>query len=401
MEYTNNPNRVDPKVKEIQSMLNRALDNAVLLLKADSSLPSLLGDPHYFQTLHHRNYLPNGWEKISEDGRFGNETEKAVKKFQEFLYITVNGIVGNTTYTYLVQLSSINSCSIKILGIPITSKNNNVTNADSYEYIKELQNAVIIAVKGFPSLACEWLVEEDSKLQKTNKKAIYDISHWINKLTRDFYCRLIQFMRTKNSDLEEAAEKISKYTKKLYKTSKKKKKEFVKKIEEVLKKAFKGYEKTKLNPKSILQQFQIGDALKQVGKWTGRIANWFDVAQALVPLIGDLNAETETEGWTVKWNKHVGDLIEVLLGAVVAAITGIIVVKAGIVTLIAIVLCAVVSAIFHFIFSLLRKTTWGAELEKKTGSLAYNAIKTFQEWSQVEYERGSPIFTPGFSGPFR
>ncbi len=116
MEYTNNPNRVDSKVKEIQSMLNRALDNAVLLLKADSSLPSLLGDPHYFQTLHHRNYIPNGWEKISEDGRFGNETEKAVRKFQEFLYITVNGIVGRTTYDYLTLLSSASNCNIKMLG---------------------------------------------------------------------------------------------------------------------------------------------------------------------------------------------------------------------------------------------------------------------------------------------
>ena len=106
MEYRKNPDKYDSKVVEIQSMLNKALDNAIALLKADSSLPTMLGNPHYFQTLHHRNYIPNGWSKINSDGYFGNITEKAVKCFQEFLYITSNGIVGETTYYFLSQLSS-------------------------------------------------------------------------------------------------------------------------------------------------------------------------------------------------------------------------------------------------------------------------------------------------------
>lgn len=124
MEYRNNPyqKEKDPKIVEIQSMLNKALDNAVLLVKADSSLPTMLGDPHYFQTLHHRNYIPNGWSKINPDGYFGSITENAVKCFQEFLYITQNGIVGETTYSFLSQLSSINSCPIQVLGVSTSKK---------------------------------------------------------------------------------------------------------------------------------------------------------------------------------------------------------------------------------------------------------------------------------------
>lgn len=154
MEYTNNPNRVDSKVKEIQSMLNRALDNAALLLKADSSLPSLLGDPHYFQTLRHRNYIPNGWVKISEDGCFGNDTEKAVKSFQEFLYITVNGIVGNTTYSYLCTLASINECRIQIMGQPLQTGSKTTRNDD-----KELLNRFIQSIEVSGENLCKQLID--------------------------------------------------------------------------------------------------------------------------------------------------------------------------------------------------------------------------------------------------
>lgn len=128
MEYRKNPDKYDSKVVEIQSMLNKALDNAVLLVKADSSLPSMLGDPHFFQTLHHRNYVPNGWNILNSDGYFGSITENTVKCFQEFLYITQNGIVGNTTYTKLKELSSINSCNIQILGEPFSQNSERTFN---------------------------------------------------------------------------------------------------------------------------------------------------------------------------------------------------------------------------------------------------------------------------------
>lgn len=154
MEYTNNPNRIDSKVKEIQSMLNRALDNAILLLKADFSLPSLLGDSHCFQTLHHRNYIPNGWVKISEDGRFGNETEKAVKSFQEFWYITINGIVGRTTYDYLSKLASINECSVRIMGKPLQISSKNTRNDDS-----ELLHRFIESIEVTGNNLCKQLID--------------------------------------------------------------------------------------------------------------------------------------------------------------------------------------------------------------------------------------------------
>lgn len=184
MEYSYNPNIVDPKVKEIQSMLNRALDNAVLLLKADSSLPSLLGDPHYFQTLNpngldnaalllkadlslpslldpryfqtlpHNNYIPNGWGKISEDGRFGNDTVKAVKSFQEFMRISVDGIVGKDTYPKLCTLASINECPIQIMGHPLQTGSKTTRNDD-----KELLNRFIQSIKVSGENLCKQLID--------------------------------------------------------------------------------------------------------------------------------------------------------------------------------------------------------------------------------------------------
>lgn len=126
MEYRKNSGKYESKVVEIQSMLNAALDNAVLLVHADSSLPSLLIDSHYFQTLHHRDYVPNGWNKINADGYFGDITERSVRSFQDFLYITQNGIVGDTTYFYLLQLSSINSCNVRMLGTPVSRNDSKV-----------------------------------------------------------------------------------------------------------------------------------------------------------------------------------------------------------------------------------------------------------------------------------
>lgn len=141
MEYKKNLNKYNIEVVEIQSMLNKALDNAFLLVKADSSLPSMLGDYHYFQTLPHRNYIPAGWNKINPDGYYGDITEKAVKCFQEFLYITPNGIVGDTTYSFLSQFSFINSGSIRVLGTGIQHKKNYTYN-DDYAFIIHFESSI-------------------------------------------------------------------------------------------------------------------------------------------------------------------------------------------------------------------------------------------------------------------
>lgn len=402
--------RESSEVREVQKMLNKALDNAKLLAAADSSLPSLppmLGEYQIVmqdRNLRHKNNVPIGWNIIQEDGIFWSETENAVICFKDFFYLAREidaGVVGDTTYSKLKELSSINSCDIQILGGAINTPQNNKTSTDNYEYIKDLYDAIIKTVQGFPALACDWLSEENTKVQKANKKIVYDFGHSVKNISRDFHVRLISFMKTKNPDLEEAAKKIEKYLQKTKKTSKKKKRELIKKIDGILEKTYKKYEKIKLNPKSILKQLEINDKLKNTGRWTGRIATWFEIAQTVVPLIEDLNSETDTEEWSIKWNKDFGDFVESLIGVVATTIIGAILVYLGVSALVAIVICAIAAAIIHFILSLLRKTTWGAELERQMGNIAHVAIKNFEEWSAEEYKRGSPIFTPGFSGPFR
>lgn len=183
MEYRNNPcqKEKDPKIVEIQSMLNKALDNAVLLVKADSSLPTMLGDPHYFQTLHHRNYIPNGWSKINPDGYFGSITENAVKCFQEFLYITSNGIIGETTYFFLSQLSSINYSSINVLGASIKPKHNK-TNNEHDDFIERWKTAISKTgedtadrIKGIIEDMCKSIISKETSSGNSFPVVVYQI----------------------------------------------------------------------------------------------------------------------------------------------------------------------------------------------------------------------------------
>lgn len=98
----------EPKVREIQEMLNKALRIAFNIVEEERSYPKMLNKPHYFQLIHHRDYISNDWKIIAEDGYFGEETEKTVKCFQRFLYITENGIVGDYTYSHLKKILSLN-----------------------------------------------------------------------------------------------------------------------------------------------------------------------------------------------------------------------------------------------------------------------------------------------------
>lgn len=88
-------------------MLNRARLKAMALIREDSQLPTMLNDRYYYQKLHHRNAIKSSWVTIAEDGLFGNATENAVKCFQNFLFITENGILGEFTCKALQNLLSI------------------------------------------------------------------------------------------------------------------------------------------------------------------------------------------------------------------------------------------------------------------------------------------------------
>lgn len=121
--------RENSDVREIQSMLNKALENANKLYPSSSMLGyGCLNS--YLNTLHIPNYnyhIPSDWEKIKEplDGRFGKKTENAVKCFQTFSYITPNGKVDDETYNQLKGFSSIdfNNLQDQLLGQQIKVSN--------------------------------------------------------------------------------------------------------------------------------------------------------------------------------------------------------------------------------------------------------------------------------------
>lgn len=106
--YKKYPLEYDRNVCEIQTQLNSALRNAYQLVECDSKYRNLfISDCHYFEKIHHLEYVPSSWRYIVVDGYFGDDTENAVKAFQQFLYITVNGRVGEYTKKFLCTIANL------------------------------------------------------------------------------------------------------------------------------------------------------------------------------------------------------------------------------------------------------------------------------------------------------
>ena len=95
------------EVRRLQQQLNQARSKAFAVVQQDSKAPGILYDKYYFQTIHHLDHVPDSWQFIREDGKFGPNTERAVKGLQKFLFITENGILGNYTYALLCKLLTV------------------------------------------------------------------------------------------------------------------------------------------------------------------------------------------------------------------------------------------------------------------------------------------------------
>ena len=94
-------------ILDIQRKLNQARARAFDIVNNDRAMQGLLQVKYYFQQIHHRDNVPGSWMFIQEDGKFGNETENAVRCLQKFLFITENGIMGDWTYQHLMKLLSV------------------------------------------------------------------------------------------------------------------------------------------------------------------------------------------------------------------------------------------------------------------------------------------------------
>lgn len=96
-----------PEVKVIQTMLNNAKKKARMLAEEDKSDPKL-ENPYLFQQIHHRNTVPSDleWPILNPDGIFGQNTERAVKAFQNFVFIQPNGIMGSYTMVMLLLIQT-------------------------------------------------------------------------------------------------------------------------------------------------------------------------------------------------------------------------------------------------------------------------------------------------------
>lgn len=380
MEYRKNPDKYEPKVVEIQSKLNKALGNALLLVKADSSLPSMLGDPHYFQTLHHRNYVPNGWNTIEIDGYFGDTTEKAVRYFQDFLYITQNGIVGETTFSFLNQLSSINSGTIRVLGTGIQSKQNYIDIQECSENI-EISNVFIALIKPFMEEVADIdNLHEFKELQKQivdPNRLARNISLTYNKLIRRIYEKMIRCLSLWNDDFNKINTKIEKCYDSIAKKNDgrhvKKVKKYNKKIDRIIENTFKSYTKSKVNTQAISNLIKVTrDGVKFIGKKV----KYFDVGSYLWKLCDDLNNMSDTTEWQNKWNRDFSDALEAIISLVVGAVVAVLVAAIGIVGTPAIIIGIVVAILISVIHMILRRFAWYNDFEAKIGNQASRIAKT-------------------------
>lgn len=96
-----------------------------------------------------------GYE-LNVDGDFGNNTESAVKHFQESLQLTVDGIVGSITYNAIVNMSNkLRSC-----------------NMDIDKAIEILFNEKIITDKNYWKLAINYQVNVEQLLKNMAERLL-------------------------------------------------------------------------------------------------------------------------------------------------------------------------------------------------------------------------------------
>lgn len=151
MEYRKKyPLEYNPSVKNIQRDLNLARMKAYQMVQVDKEYRTLMiTDCHYFEKIHHLEYVPSAWNIIVEDGLYGNDTENAVKCFQQFCYISINGIMGDYTQNFLKNVIS--------LQIPSKSQikaTTPITRSQSSAYSK-LQKKIDIVLAFFNNVILE------------------------------------------------------------------------------------------------------------------------------------------------------------------------------------------------------------------------------------------------------
>lgn len=140
MEYRKKyPLKYNPSVREIQRELNLARAKAYQLVHADKKYRTLmLSDCHYFERLHHLEYVPSAWNIIYEDGLFGDNTENSVKCFQQFCYISVNGIMGDYTRSFLKKLLSIQIPNYSRIGATTPEARSNLSKKSKFSNVIEV-----------------------------------------------------------------------------------------------------------------------------------------------------------------------------------------------------------------------------------------------------------------------
>ena len=172
--------RENSDVREIQTMLNKALENANKLYPSSSMLGyGCLNS--YLNTLHIPNdnyHIPSDWEKIKEplDGRFGKKTENAVKCFQTFSYITPNGKVDDETYKRLKEFSSIDFNAIQMLGEQMDDDSIEKPDLSKARTLKSLTDICVDILRIFTENDVKKKKDACERLSKTTKelKEIYN-----------------------------------------------------------------------------------------------------------------------------------------------------------------------------------------------------------------------------------
>lgn len=356
-------------VLDMQRKLNQARYIAMQIVREDINKPQFLTDPYYFQTIHHRDEVPPNWRAIREDGEFGNETENAVKGLQRFLFITENGIMGDTTNAYLNMLLQVR------------------TNKSFSPEKKKLGlfSGIKINFETGITAALESFMKDIISSEKFQKEAIND-PLTRNELFRKFVKKLSKMQQTKalNSDpkLKECQSDISKieqnrangnYRDGHYENSSRQLKNANNKLNQIIRKI---KDSNKIRPRQMANK--ISGVAGKAGKGAGAAAKWWEVGKVCVAFLIHLLKWDDSAAWMDKAINLFYEIIDQIMIVVIAtAIT------AGVIALLGaswpvwavIVVSVLIALLVDFFYQMFRKNA-GSEGSPLTLSL-YNGLEAW------------------------
>lgn len=211
VEYHNQINSVKDKTSDMNSIIE-SRHSSEDLSKINNKLPIKMGDSgeHVYKLQKYLNRLSRYYgflHKIKEDGIFGRETEDMVKKFQKYLFLTVDGIFGEKSFLKLQSIMEIINHLYELDPDDCKTYTNHKHNDDEYKNV----NFEIIYPKNYIKRKTRYL--NDIKISRPLTKGVEGedvklVQSELNKLISYYGGRLLNVNGKYDDETEESINKF-------------------------------------------------------------------------------------------------------------------------------------------------------------------------------------------------